>query len=173
MNFKKTGFAIATIATLAFTSFGAQAQAPNLIGNFGDWAAYSFEEGGSKVCYMVTQPKKAEGNYSKRGDIFALVTHRPAQNTKNVFSYITGYDYKKDSNATVTIDSRNYKLFTQNDMAWTESQKDDNDLAEAIRKGSKMVVKGSSSRGTLTTDTISLKGSGDAHDAINKACGVN
>jgi hypothetical protein len=160
------------VATLGLTSFGAQAQAPNLIGNFGDWAAYTFEENGSKVCYMVTQPKKAEGNYTKRGDIFALVTHRPGENTKNVFSYITGYTYKKDSDVTVTIDGKNHKLFTQKDMAWTPSQEDDNKLAEDIRQGSKMVVKGTSSRGTLTTDTISLKGSGAAHDAINKACGV-
>lgn len=172
MLLKRFFFSTITLATLGFASFGAHAQAPNLIGNFGDWAAYSFEENGSKVCYMVTQPKKAEGNYTKRGDIFALVTHRPGQKTKNVFSYITGYTYKKDSDVTVNIDGQNFKLFTQKDMAWTQSQDDDNRLANAIRKGSKMTVKGTSSRGTLTTDSISLKGSGGAHDAINKACGT-
>ena len=121
---------------------------------------------------MVTQPTKAEGNYSKRGDIFALVTHRPGESTKNVFSYITGYTYKKDSDVTVNVNNKNFTLFTQKDMAWTPSQDEDNRLAEAIRKGSKMVVKGTSARGTLTTDTISLKGSGNAHDAISKECGV-
>ena len=43
---------------------------------------------------------------------------------------------------------------------------------DAIRKGSKVVVKGTSSRGTLTTDTFSLKGSGNAHDAITKECNM-
>lgn len=173
MVFKRSTLALALMAAIGFSTASAQAQTPNLIGNYGDWAAYSFTENGNKVCYMVTQPKKAEGNYSKRGDIFALVTHRPAENTKNVFSYITGYTYKTDSDVTVTIDGQNFTLFTQKDMAWTSSQDEDNRLANAIRKGSKMVVKGTSSRGTLTTDTISLKGSGDAHDSINKACGVN
>lgn len=167
--------ALLTLAAAAsLTTFGAtaQAQTPTLIDTYGDWSAYSFMEDGQKVCYMVSQPKQAEGNYTQRGDIFALVTHRPGEKTKNVFSYITGYTYKEGSDVTVTIDDDNFTLFTQKDMAWTPDQDSDNRLAESIRKGSKMVVKGTSSRGTLTTDTFSLKGSGGAHDAINKECGM-
>ena len=88
---------LTTLATLGMAT-SAMAQTPTLIGNYGDWAAYSFTENGNKVCYMVSQPTKAQGNYTKRGDIFALVTHRPAENTKNVFSYITGYTYKSGCN---------------------------------------------------------------------------
>ena len=172
MILRKAALTLAT--TAAITAFGAtaQAQTPTLIGTYGDWSAYSFMEGGNKVCYMVSQPKKAEGNYSQRGDIFALVTHRPAEKTKNVFSYITGYTYKDGSDVTVTVDSTNFTLFTQKDMAWTPDQDSDNRLTEALRKGSKFVVKGTSGRGTLTTDTFSLKGSGNAHDAITKECNM-
>ena len=172
MTLRKSLLACATVLSLGVAT-AAQAQTPNLIGTYGDWSAYSFTENGNKVCYMVTQPVKAEGNYSSRGDIFALVTHRPAENTKNVFRYITGYTYKDDSTVTVNVNNKTFNLFTQKDMAWTHTPEEDNNLAEAIRKGSNLVVKGTSSRGTLTTDTISLKGSGDAHDAINKECGVN
>ena len=170
MTFKKT--VLTATLSLILASGSALAQAPQLIGNFGDSAAYSFTENGHTVCYMVSQPTKAEGNYTKRGDVFALVTHRPSEKTKNVFSYITGYTYKSGSDVTVTIGSDKYTLFTQKDMAWTPDQASDDKLANSIRKGSKLVVKGTSSRGTLTTDTFSLKGSGGAHDAINKACGV-
>ena len=164
---------LATVAVLTFGFGGASmAQEPQLIGTYGDWAAYSFTEGGNKVCYMVSQPTKAEGNYTKRGDIFALITHRPGQNTKNVFSYITGYTYKDGSEVTARVNGKTYNLFTQKDMAWTSDQSTDNALAQDIRQGSKLVIKGRSSRGTLTTDTYSLKGSGSAHDAISKACGV-
>ncbi len=162
---------LTTLATIGMAT-SAMAQTPTLIGNYGDWAAYSFTEGGNKVCYMVSQPTKAQGNYTKRGDIFALVTHRPSENTKNVFSYITGYTYKSGSDVTVDVNNQKYTLFTQNDMAWTPDQSTDNRLTESIRQGSNMVVKGESSRGTKTTDTFSLKGSGGAHDAINKACGL-
>lgn len=165
-------FGLSIFTAIIAGANAAQANEPRLIGTYGDWSAYVFTENGGKVCYMASEPKKAEGNYSKRGDIFALVTHRPSEGTKNVFSYITGYTYKSGSNVNVTIDSKRYTLFTQNDSAWTPDEQTDNRLAESIRKGSKMVVKGTSSRGTLTTDTFSLKGSGDAHDAINKACGI-
>lgn len=150
----------------------AQASEPRLIGTYGDWSSYVFEEDGNKVCYMASQPKKAEGNYTKRGDIFALVTHRPAEGSKNVFSYITGYTYKSGSDVTVKIDGNRFTLFTQGETAWTPDAGTDAKLAESIRKGSKMVIKGTSARGTLTTDTFSLSGSGAAHDAINRECGV-
>ena len=171
MTLRRSFLTLTAIATVGLSSI-ANAQTPELIGNYGDWAAYKFTENGNKVCYMVSQPTKAEGNYSKRGDIFALVTHRPGEKTKNVFSYITGYTFKKGSDVTVNVNNQKYTLFTQNDMAWTPDQASDNKITDSIRKGSKMVVKGTSSRGTRTTDTFSLKGSGGAHDAINKACGV-
>ena len=166
-----SGFILAAI--LAAAPLAAQASEPTLIGNYGSWAAYSFTEDGSKVCYMASQPKKAEGNYTRRGEIFALITHRPAENTKNVFSYITGYEYKPASDATVKIDGKRFSLFTQDETAWAPDAARDNKLALSVRAGSNMVVTGTSKRGTLTTDTFSLKGSSAAHDAISKECGVS
>lgn len=163
---------LSVLSVLFLASFEAHAGEPRLIGTYGDWAAYIFIEDGNKVCYMASQPKKDEGNYSKRGDIFALLTHRPAEGTRNVFSYITGYTYKPGSDATVKVDGDRFVLFTQDETAWTPDAASDNKLAEAIKKGSKMVVTGTSSRGTLTTDTFSLKGSSSAHEAISKECGV-
>lgn len=165
-------FILITAFVLAFAASPVHASEPKLLGTFGDWSAYTFDENGNKVCYMASQPKKEQGNYSRRGDIFALITHRPAEGTKNVFSYITGYTYKAQSDVTVQVNGQKFTLFTQKDMAWTPDDSSDTKLATAIKKGSKMVVKGTSSRGTLTTDTFSLKGSTSAHDAISKACGI-
>ncbi len=145
---------------------------PRQIGKYGDWTSYVLMEKGSKVCYMVSKPVKAEGKYTNRGEIFALITHRPAENTKDVFSYITGYTYKKGSNATVTIDGKRYMLFTQDDTAWAPDAEADARLAKAIQKGSSMVVHGTSRYGTLTTDTYSLKGSGNAYKAISRECNI-
>jgi hypothetical protein len=164
-------FLAALLLIVCFAS-SASADEPKLISTHGDWTAYSFKEGPGTVCYMASQPKKAEGKYSKRDPVFALVTHRPAENTKNVFSYIAGYAYKPGSDVTLTIDDKTFTLFTHKDMAWAKDADTDNKISDAIQKGSKMVVKGTSLRGTLTTDTFSLKGSGDAHDAIGKACKV-
>ncbi len=173
MMFKKIIFScLAVVATFAFSVPSSFAADPKPIGQFGDWTAYHLTEGGSKVCYMVSKPVSAKGNYTNRGEIFALITHRPSEGTKDVFSYITGYTYKQGSDATVTIDGKKYILFTQDDTAWTPDAAADGALAKAIRGGSKMVVKGTSSRGTLTTDEYSLKGSGAAYKAISKQCGL-
>lgn len=160
------------LALCVLGSAAARADDPELLGRHGDWMAYRFTENGNKVCYMASQPKTAKGNYSKRGDVFALITHRPAENTKNVFSYITGYTYKPDSEVTVTIGSETFTLFTDSDRGWTPDDVTDQALTSALRKGSEMVVTGESSRGTKTTDTFSLKGTGAAYDAISKECGI-
>ncbi len=163
--------AFAFLVFLTFQASTAQAGEPRLVGTFGDWDAYVFMEGSNKVCYMASRPKKHEGNYASRGDIYALVTHRPAENTKNVFSYITGYTYKPGSDVSVTINGQGFTLFTQDDTAWTPDAETDNKLVSAIRDGSNMVVKGTSSRGTATTDTFGLSGSSNAYEKISKECG--
>lgn len=163
---------LSVLALVLVWSQNARAEEPRQIGTYGDWSAYVFMEGTNKVCYMAAQPKKAEGNYSSRDPIFALITHRPAENTHNVFSYITGYAYKPGGDATVTIDGSRHVLFTQDDTAWAPDADTDSLLSLKIRSGSSMVVEGTSSRGTATKDTFGLKGSGAALDAINKECGL-
>lgn len=150
----------------------ARAQDATVLGTFGDWTAYTYREGDQPVCYMSAKPFKDEGKYAKRGPIFALITHRPGEKTKNTFSYVTGYGYKQGSPVTVSIDGKQFNLFTHGETAWAPDQGTDDSLAAALQKGSQMVVKGTSGRGNLTTDSFSLKGSGDAYAAISKECGV-
>ena len=154
------------------TTQSAHAIKPRLIGTFGDWRAYTFMENGNQVCYMAAQEKTQVGNYTSRGEIYALITHRPAENTRDVFSYITGYPYKEGSEVTIKVNGGTHKLFTQDETAWAADAAADRALVNAIRKGNDMIVKGTSRRGTLTTDTFSLKGSGVAYKAISKECGL-
>lgn len=159
------------LAALVFSA-PAHASEQKEIGSFGVWSAYVFEENGGKVCYMAAKPEKAEGKYTKRGDVVAMITHRPAEGTKNVFSYMSGYGYKKGSDVTLAVDAKKFMLFTQNDMAWAADAGADTNIAESIKKGSKMVVQGVSGKGTETKDTFSLKGSTKAYEAITTACGL-
>lgn len=163
---------LSALFVLALSPFAANASEPKLIDTYGVWAAYAFEENGGKVCYMAAKPDKAEGKYSKRGDIVALITHRPSESTNNVFSYMAGYGYKKGADVTIEVDGKKFTLFTQNDMAWAADAAADASIAAAIQKGSKMVVKGESAKGTKTTDTFSLGGSTKAYEAISKECGL-
>ena len=148
----------------------AVAQDQKLIGRFGDWEAFSQGSGAGRVCYMVSKPQEASLR-SRRGDIFFLVNHWPGRNEFDIVQVDIGYTFKSRSEAEVTIGGRNWKLFTRDGNAWTYKPEDDDALVDAMRKGSSMTVKGTSSRDNPTTDRYSLKGSTAAHNAINRACG--
>ncbi len=161
-----------TASLAALLGAPAQAQGIQRIGDYGDWSAFQFSEDGNPACYMSSEPTKATGNYKRRGDVFAIVTHRPAEKRIGEVSIIAGYVYKKDSPVAVAIGTQGFELFTQDDGAWALDAATDKKLVQAMRKGNRMVVEGTSSRGTLTTDTYSLKGFTKAYRAIGKACGL-
>ncbi|KZB52353.1 invasion associated locus B family protein [Thalassospira xiamenensis] len=161
----------AAAALVALVSQAAIAQnAPQLIDVYGKWEAYSYSEKGKKVCYIGSQPTSAKGDYTQRGKIYVMVTHRPALKLFNEVSFITGYTYEKDSDVDLRIDSKSFKLFTYEDSAWAVNGEEDRKLVSAMKAGSNMVVVGNSSRGTKTTDTYSLSGFTAAYNAISKAC---
>lgn len=144
---------------------------PKLIGQHGKWSAYEMKEDGKKVCYMTSSPIKQEGKYKKRGSVYVMITHRPASKSYNVVSFHAGYTFAKGSSLNITLGKDSYELFTQGESAWTN---DDTDgaIVNSIKKGDKIIAKGTSNKGTETMDTYSLKGSAQAYQAINKACGL-
>ena len=151
-------------------SSSVMAQEAKLLGEFGDWEAYQESDGGKPVCYMGAQPEKAQGKYKKRGDTYVLITHRPADKSFGVVSVRAGYAFMKASEATVTIDKDSFRLFTDVGHAFAHDKKTDAALVKAMVRGANMVIRGTSSRGTKTIDTYSLKGVAAAWKAINKAC---
>lgn len=146
------------------------AAADKPLGTFKLWSAMTFEEDDKTVCMMWSQPEKDEGNYKKRGEIFAFVTHRPGDGEMNKVSFETGYTFKEASEVRVTIDGKAYTLYTEGSTAWSYDVKDDSSMVKAMRAGRTMIMEGVSNRGTETRDTYSLNGFTAAHNAINKAC---
>ena len=163
---------LAALLALALAPLAA-AQTVEPIGEAGKWRAYSFLEEGKKVCYMSAAPEKSEGNYKVRGEVHALVTHRPALESRDVVSLIVGYPLKPDADIVVVIDRKQkFALFADKETAWAPDDKTDRAMVQAMIKGSTMVVEGVSSRGTKTKDTYSLAGFGKMYQAISRACGV-
>ena len=162
-----------SLASLPAITGQATAQQPKQIGTYNAWSAFTYQENGGIVCYRVSEPTKDEGDYTRRGKIYTLVTHRPAKKSLGVVSVIAGYQYKEGSEISVNIGGTTYKLFTVDDHAWAATAQEDKQLVEAMKKGSTMVIKGASSRGTETTDTYSLSGFTKAYEEIGKACKVS
>ncbi len=163
------------------SSLPALAGEPRLMTKYGDWDTYKFTEGNDKVCYMATKAKlpgddKRKMNESHLGKLdnarvaYAIITNRPSDGTRNVFSYLPGYSYKSGTEVTVDIDGQKFMLFTQADTAWTQDSDTDNKITKAIKSGKSMTVKGTNAAGKTTNDKISLNGSGSAYDAISREC---
>ena len=140
------------------------------LAKFSDWTAFAEGEGKNLACMAVSKPKKAEGNYSRRGDIFAIVTHLPGQNKWNEFSIVAGYNFQPNSNPDVTIGDIKFQLFTSGSRAWSFSPSEDDKIVKYLKNSMKMKVVGTSSRGTITNDTYSLVGFSKAYQKINEAC---
>ncbi|MBL6596195.1 MAG: hypothetical protein ISP43_05115 [Candidatus Puniceispirillum sp.] len=137
-----------------------------------DWGAYRYDSDGSRICFVSSVPTKSEGKYDpkNRGDMRVFVSHGPGKAERDVVQVIAGYRYKSQSDVTLTIDGKKFKLFTLEDRAYAESEEDDRRIIVLMKRGAKMTVVGTSSRGTKTTDTYSLSGFTKTKAVIDKTC---
>lgn len=162
-----------TLFLLAAAPTSGIAQEVEYLGTNRDWHAFQYMENGNRICYMASRPLEEQGDYTSRGDVFVLVTHRPAENSRDVVSFIAGYSYGDDSDVTVTIGGNTFRMFTEDDTAWARDESTDRRIVQAMRRGADMVVRGTSARGTLTTDTYSLFGFTATYNEITDACGLS
>lgn len=163
---------VLTLSAFSFAFAAASAAAQTFIKTTGDWSAFKDDSSKSRSCYIASAPKKETGNYKRRGDTFVLISHRPGESAWDVFELRAGYAYKKDSRVTLVIDGQKFDLFTQQSAAWAKDEKTDRALARAMIRGSKMIVTGTSARGTTTVDTYSLRGFTAAYKTIGRECGM-
>ena len=143
-----------------------------LLGQFGDWGAYKATPGGKKICFALSKPTAAVTDPvgRNRDPSYAFVSTRPAEKVKNEVSVIVGYPQKAGHDATAAVGSANYVMYTQNDGAWVKNAAEEAQMVDTLRKGSDLVVKSESARGTKTTDTYSLKGLAQALDKVAEEC---
>ena len=158
--------------TPAAAPAAAGAAQPNFLGQYGDWGAYSAAPGGRKLCFALAKPASSQSTPAgrPRDPAFAFVSTRPAEKVKDEVSLILGYPFKPNSEATVEIAGNKFALYTQADGAWIKNAAEEARMVEAMRKASDMVVKGTSGRGTQTTDTFSLKGLEQALNRVGQEC---
>ncbi len=145
---------------------------PTLLGQYGDWGAYTASPNGNKVCFALGKPKTSQTNppARKRDQPFIFVSTRPAENVKNEVSVIIGYPFKTSTDAIAEIGTTKFAMYTQNDGAWIKNVAEEARMIEAMRKGADLTVKGTSGRGTASTDIYSLKGLAQAVERAEQEC---
>jgi invasion protein IalB len=149
--------AIALSLMLAGTSIAA-AQAPNRIQQFKAWGAYSYKQGNGTVCYVLSVPTTKEPASVDHGDMFFIVSQRPGQNISYEPQAMMGYTLQANSKVTVTIDGKNFVMFTKDKAAWVENAAEEPALVAAMKTGTNMSVSAVSGRGTKTSYAYSLAG---------------
>jgi invasion protein IalB len=160
---RQFGAAAFLVMTFGAGTVLAQGTDPELLGEFSDWAAYTYKAKDTKVCYVSSRPKSSEPKNAKRDPAFLLVTHMPGRKVKGEVSTIIGYPFK-------TVDEASFELFTNADGAWADKPETEKKIVSAMKNGKVLKISGTSWRGTATTDTYSLEGISAALAKIDDAC---
>src|SRR5262245_26536605 len=69
---------------------------PTLLGQYGDWGAYTASPGGKKLCFALAKPAKAATNPPNRprDPAYMFISSRPAEKVKDEVSIVIGYGFK-------------------------------------------------------------------------------
>ncbi len=144
------------------------------LGAFGAWHAYTYDEGGQTVCYMVTTKTLKSKGPPKRGTPYLMITHRPVEASIDVFSYGAGTMLDSKHGVRVQIDKATFDFFSVRDNAWARDALTDHKVARAIIDGTTAHAYGLAAEGRMQTisDKFDLAGALPAYRAISKACGL-
>ncbi|WP_298215394.1 invasion associated locus B family protein [Acidocella sp.] len=135
-------------------------------GQHGAWIAATYGSGDGKVCYAFTRVQSSKPAIQSRGKVMLTVTER--KGSRDEVSIAAGYIYPKDAKVTLTVGSKSFDFYTDQDFAFTASGKD---AVAAFQAGDGATVTGPGPRGKITvTDQFSLAGFSDAYKAITTAC---
>ncbi|MEQ1769921.1 MAG: invasion associated locus B family protein [Devosia sp.] len=145
------------------------------LGTFKAWTAWQGQDQTGMVCFIAADPESSEpkevgGKPINRDPAVFLVVHRKGLGIRNEAQTLIGYPFSKDTRPSAVIDGQSFTMLSENSSAWLAEASQESTFLTALKAGSKLVVNGTSARGTQTADTYSLAGITAAMDAIDKAC---
>lgn len=163
---------VSTFLLLGAPPLSAQTPEPGSFktGTFGNWMVHRNADDGPKICFAASQPTIKEPAGANRSKIVLYVSAWPKEGVKSEVSVKLGYPVRPESPVDVTVGEAAFQLFADEDRAYVADSTEELKLVEAMKKGTTMIVKATSTRGTLTTDTYSLNGLGRALDAVAAEC---
>jgi hypothetical protein len=139
--------------------------APKLLGHFEDWTAATHLEGGQEVCYAFTRALNSAPPLPGRGDVVLTVAERPAG--RDSVALAAGFTYAPGSEVTFQVDQAALSFYTAQRNAFA---RESTATVAAFGRGKLALARSPGPRGTPVVDTFSLRGFGQAHQAIDKAC---
>ena len=147
-----------------------EAGKPTLLATFGEWGAYAANAGKARTCYALGQPKDRQPASLKRDAGYVFISNRPGESVRNEVSFIMGFDVKSDQEAKVEIGNQSFAMVAKGQNLWVKNAAEEGQMLDALKKGSRLVVKAASLRGNQSTDTYVLSGLAQAVDRVGKEC---
>ena len=154
-------------------AFPALAQEPKRLSTHHDWVAYVYGSDKEKICYIASSPKSHRPKGINRDPAFFQVAHFPGRSLRGEIHVEVGYPLKPDSRPRARVKvkkkTQDFRFFVKDSSAWVVDQKNV-PVVEAMKAGSTLSFTATSKRGTVVTDSYSLRGFTAAYKAITKAC---
>lgn len=141
-----------------------------LDGIYYDWSVFTLNDiGEEQKCYVVSFPKKSIGNYKNTREPYILITKFKDKNVEEV-SIFSGFEYKVGSDIYISIDGKQYTLFTKDDIAWAKNKEQDKEIITNLLNGYLLKVRAESSKSEYIVDEYSLKGLTRAYKRMRELC---
>ncbi len=151
----------------------AMAQEAERISRHQDWEAYVYGSGKDKICYIASSPTGWKPKGINRDPAFFQVAHFPGRSLKGEINVQVGYPLKPGDKPRARIkvrkETQSFRFFVKDSSAWVVDQKNE-PVVKAMQAGSTMTFTATSARGTVVSDSYSLRGFTAAYKAITKAC---
>ena len=160
------------IFSLLYFTFGTSSAEENLksVGKFKDWESFVLLQDGNKTCFAQSMPVIRAPKKLKREPSRLFVSFRPGENVKNEISLTNGYLFKIGSSVKAKSGKRSFDLFTKDSFAWLPDKEEDLAMIKKMKKASRLMITGNTSKGEQTTDHYSMMGFTKAYAAAKKNC---
>ncbi|WP_175492463.1 invasion associated locus B family protein [Methylocapsa palsarum] len=143
---------------------------PSQVGTYGDWGVFVAQGGKEKTCYALATPKERAPAKLKRDPAYVFISNRPGESVRSEVSVIMGFAVKPGADVKTDIGGAAFDFVPKGSNAWIKNTAEEGQFVDALKKGSKLIVKAPSAKGNVTTDSYSLSGLSQALERVQKEC---
>jgi hypothetical protein len=163
-------FTTGLVLTFGFLPVAAMANEPRLLGNFGDWQAYSRFDGQARICYALSLPKTKFPKDVRHGDIYFMVSSWKSKAAVEQPSFLAGFSLKTEKPPIIRVGNGRYPTYVSQNEGFIESNQDEARLIRSMKAGSTMRVEAVSVRNTVVAYSFSLRGVTAALQRVRQEC---
>ncbi len=169
MTFGRT-MIVGAVFVAAMAVQGQAQAAQRLVTRSGAWRAIAADQGGKRLCFVISSPTARLPADLRRDPGSLFVTLKPrGQGVATEMSIQFGFRLDPAGNV-AAIDGRRFPLTVRGETAWLAAEADEPAAVQAMRAGRELRVAARSARGNATTDVYDLGGFSAALDALVRAC---